>query len=164
MAKNIQVLLLEDISQVGRAGDIVSVAEGFARNSLFPEGKAALATKHVQSRYAVTRAKAKAEEVAHLKRLQEKATVLDGSELTFTVRVKEGDEIYGSISKKQIVDELNSTADLELKINHVKVKAPLKRIGTYDAVATLSPDIECTIKVTVVPDKESLRQAQDNEE
>lgn len=163
MPKNVQVLLLEDIQGLGRAGDIISVAEGHARNALFPEGKAALATRTVQTRYAVTRARAKAEEIAHLKELQEKADILEGSEMTFTVRLKDGDQIYGSITKKQIVDELNQKADLELRLHDVKVPAPLKRLGTYDAIVTLSRDIECTVKVSIVPDQESLRQRHDEE-
>ena len=76
MSKKVSVLLLEDIDQVGRVGQIISVAEGYARNSLFPEGKAALATTKNVSRASIEKKQQKEKDKIILADLQEKAAAL----------------------------------------------------------------------------------------
>lgn len=163
MTKQIQVFLLEDVKGLGKAGDIVTVADGYARNSLFPASQAVLADRKVRTRASVEKARRAVQQEAYLQMLQDKATILDHSEITFTARVKDGDEIYGSISKKQILDELNQKASLRLQLKDIRIKAPLKRLGSYDMNVSLSGDIECTVKVTVAADQASLPTHKDEE-
>lgn len=156
MSKQISAFLLEDVTGLGKAGEIVTVAEGYARNALFPAGQAVLADTTIRARASVEKAQQDAKQAERLKMLQDKATILDTSEITFTARVREGDELYGSISKKQILDELNTKAGLHLQLKDIAIATPVKRLGSYDMNVSLSPDIECLVKVTVVPDATSL--------
>lgn len=149
MSKKVSVILLEDVAELGQAGDIIAVSEGYARNFLFLEGKAALATDSA-------RAKKKADEDAHAKEraaataaAQELAQTLDGTELTLRARVKDGTEIFGRITKKQITDELNKQAKLKLATRQVDLEKPITATGSQDVTIHLADDVTVTIRVTV---------------
>jgi large subunit ribosomal protein L9 len=159
----VNVLLLEDIQGLGRAGDIVSVNEGYARNSLFPAGQAAQATPTVQRKYADKRAKETQSKAQALVQLQKKAEILDGTELTLAARVKEGDTIYGSITAKDILSELINKANLNIKASQLDINVPIKQLGSYDLTIHLSPQVECVMKLTVVADPSSLKKENDDE-
>lgn len=164
MANQVHVVLLEDVASLGRAGDVVVVSEGYARNALFPDGKAALATPDVQAREKSKKEKKKKEEQLKLEELQALAEKLDGTELSFEVKVKEGEEIYGSISLKQVLEELNSQAGLSLITKDISIKKPIKSLGTYPMTVAVAPDIECTVHVAVIPDAESKERIENDEE
>jgi large subunit ribosomal protein L9 len=154
MNKKVSVLLLEKLPGIGNAGDIVEVSEGYARNLLFPQGKAALATSEKQKSHQAQqkRDRQKAEEQLHV--VQQRAESLTGSELTLTVRVKEGDEIYGSISAAHIAKELSKQTTYSIKAKDIALAEPLKRLGSYDIEVHLSAEIVAPIKVTVVAARE----------
>src|SRR5581483_3749082 len=162
MSKTIRVLLLEDVASVGRAGEVVSVSEGYARNFLFPEAKAALATQDVQARHAHAKAKQQEAADAHLQALQQLAEHLDRTELTVEVRVKEGDEIFGSVGARQIADELKRQAKLDVKAKDIELETPLTHLGSQKITINLSPDVAATIQVTLVPDPASLPATDDD--
>lgn len=157
MAKRIQVLLLESIKSVGVAGDIVAVSEGYARNFLFPQGKAALATSHVVTFHKRKKAKVEAQQQAELAQLQEVAEQLEGTELAFTVKVKEGNAIFGSITPKKIADALEHQANLEVTAKDVLLPKPLTTLGTHSVTVRLSPDVETTLAVSILADPTSLK-------
>jgi len=157
MSKKIKIILLEDVSGLGKAGDIVSVAEGYARNKLFLQGTAALADAGAQSRRDQKEQRQLAAGQEELAKLQAKAQSLDGSELTIAAKVKDGNEIYGSITGKQIAVELKQQADLTIKGSDVLLADPIKSIGSQDVIVRLSPEVEFTLKVTVVADAESQK-------
>lgn len=154
MAKQVQVILLENVDSMGSAGEIVSVSEGHARNFLFPQGKAALATANVQSQYEHRKERAAKAEKEKLIQLREQADSWEGTELNITVKVKEGDELYGSIGKKDIAEELNKQVDLKLNSKNVVLEEPIKKLGSYPTIIQLSPEVEAKIIVTVVAEEE----------
>jgi large subunit ribosomal protein L9 len=164
MPKQVRVILLEHLPSLGHAGDIVQVSEGYARNLLFPSGKAALATKDRQHRQAREKAKQKKVTQERLATLQQQAENLQGTELAIAARVKEGEDIYGSITTAQIIKELNSQAHLQLKAGDIKLKQPIKKLGSFDVTVTLSPEVETNIRVTVVADPKSLAKLQSDAE
>ncbi len=161
-----RVLLLETIENLGQAGDIVDVSEGYARNFLFPQGKAVLATQtaqqHVQRRQKQDRQKAEEQ----LQVLQQQAEALAGSELTMTARVKEGDEIYGSITTSHIAKQLSAQAAHPFKAKDIELLQPVKHLGSYNVTVRLSADVETSIKVTVIAatkERESQHDQHDEE-
>lgn len=149
MSKQIQVFLLEDVPTVGRAGDIASVSEGYARNMLFPQGKAVIASPDVQHKKAHEDVRKKAAEEAALAEVQRMAEILENKEMTMTVRVKEDTEIFGSITAKKIADELNTQAKLTLKPKNIDLKKPITETGAYKITINLSPDVSATIHLAV---------------
>lgn len=152
MAKKIDVILLEDVDGVGNAGDIVSVSEGYARNSLFGEGKAALADATAKTAAEKKAAKVKQVEDKQLQEAQELASTLEGTELSLSAKVKEGEgsELYGSITAATIAKELSSQTDLTIKAKDIGLPEPITATGSYDVAVQLADEIEATIKVLVV--------------
>lgn len=155
MAKKIRVILLEDVPTIGRAGDIVSVAEGYARNFLFNEGKAAIADAAAFTRRQREKQKEAAALAKKTEQLQARAEQLEGTELTMIVRVKEGEEIFGSISAKAIGEELHKQAKIVVKPKDIHLSSPLNRIGSTDITVSLSKEVETHIRVTLVADPNS---------
>ncbi|MEX1112036.1 MAG: 50S ribosomal protein L9 [Candidatus Andersenbacteria bacterium] len=155
MAGDVKVLLLEDIDSLGKAGDIVTVSEGYARNKLFVEGKAALATDQEQQKHKEeAEHKAKKAE-AELAVMEEKAEQLDGTELQLTAKVNEGEEIFGSITPKQIVEELNKQAGLTLTPKQITITKAIKQLGTHAMVVKLSSEVEFPMVVAIIPEEEN---------
>lgn len=151
MAKQLEVILLEDVDGIGRAGQIVKVAEGHARNMLFPDGKAALATPQLKTRAEHQAKKDERAALTKLTALQELAEKLDGSELLFQARVHDKKDIYGSIGRTDIAQRLNREAKLAVKPKDIELQDPIKQLGSTDVLVRLSPQVECKIRVTIVP-------------
>jgi large subunit ribosomal protein L9 len=147
-----QVLLLKNVDQLGHAGEIKKVADGYARNFLIPQGLAipatpgALKQAELQST-AVDRRHAKA-----LSDAQALAQVLDGMTVTFEARAGEGDRLYGSITSANIADALAEKAGREVDKRKIELEEPLKALGTHAVTVRLAPGAEA--KVTVVVARE----------
>lgn len=163
MAQKIKVILLEDIENVGRAGDIVAVSEGYARNKLFPGGQAALATDSAvkQAQHQKQKREAATREVTA--KLQELASKLDDTELALLAKVKEGNEIFGKITAAQIAKQLNQQAQLSLKPKDILLTAPITQLGTYPITVQLAKDVEAHLVVTVEADPASVPSGEDED-
>lgn len=163
MATTVQVLLLEHIDTLGKAGDIVSVPDGYARNFLFPNGKAALATKQIQNTRAAKDAAAKNRAEEELQGYQETADRLENTEITIMAKVRDGDDIFGSIPAKTIVERLHAESNLSVPLKNVKGPFPLKKLGTYDVTVQLGQGVEFHMNVAVVPNAEAVHTTKDGE-
>lgn len=162
MAKNLKVILLEDVASLGRAGDIVEVSEGYARNSLIPEALAAIADSSTRAKAADKKKTEEKKKQSELEKNQQLAESLEGTELTLEARVKDGNEIFGSISAKNIADELKKQAKISIKPNDIKLDEALTTLGSHEVIVNLLADVETTIRVTIIADPES--QQNDDEE
>jgi len=143
------VILREDIAGVGRRGDIVTVADGHARNYLLPRGLALVASAGaIQQANSMRRARdlrvANDRAAAH--------TVAEAlSSLSFTVKAKAGNEgrLFGSVTTSDIVAALTAQAGVTLDRKKI-VAQPIRTTGSHTALVRLHADVECTIKLSVV--------------
>jgi len=149
MGKNLDVILLEDIESLGKAGDIVTVAEGHARNSLFANGQAGLADDKAKRNQEEKVSQAKKKDEKEVGQLKEMAQSLEGTELTLSAQVKDGDEIFGKITAAMIAKELQAQAQLEVKAKDVQLESPITKLGEYDVTVGLGAEVEAKIRVTV---------------
>lgn len=149
--KDLKVILLEDIPDVGPAGTIATVSEGFARNNLFPEGKAAIATETTRKVQSEKQKKDQEKAAAAEKKIQELADQIDGTELIITARLKEGstEDIYGSITARDIASELKNQANLNLKAKDIALRKPITTVGGNEVTVRLTKGIEAVIHVTI---------------
>lgn len=148
--------MLEYVPDVGRAGQVVEVSEGFARNKLFPAGSAALAsmpTGQKMEREVSAKRKKKSEV---LKAAQQLAERLEGTELSIQAKVKdgEGQELFGSISAKQISEELANQGNFDIPVKQIHIEEAIKSLGTYTVKLQLLPEVDCEIQVTVEDENE----------
>ena len=144
-----QVLLLKDVERLGEAGDIKRVADGYARNYLFPRGLAVLATPGAIKEAELHRAAATRREVKALTEAQALAQVLDGMTVTFQARAGEQERLYGSITNVAIAEALSEKAGQEVDRRKIELEEPLKELGTHALTIRLAPEAEAKVSVIV---------------
>lgn len=149
MAKLVSVLLLEDVAQLGRAGDIVETAEAYARNALFPQGKAALATKQVktekESKDSAKRKKAE-EELLVIQAVAEK---MENTELVIPARARDDGRLYGGIAIKQVTDALKKSMQSDVALKKVSGSFPIKALGSFSISVQLQQGVEFQMIIVV---------------
>lgn len=145
-----QVLLLEDVKNLGRAGDIVETSEGYARNFLFPQGKAALATGHVRTQKAAKDATTKKKAEEELAAQQMIASKLENTELTFLKKVRENGTLYGSVTVKEVVNILSKQTGILVAPKNITGNFPIKHLGTYPITVQLGQGVEFQMIVVVL--------------
>ncbi|ASP38420.1 50S ribosomal protein L9 [Bacterioplanes sanyensis] len=145
-----QIILLEKIAKLGELGEQVTVKPGYARNFLFPQGKAVPATKTNVAEFEARRAeleKAAADKLAGAESRKEKI-----EEIELSVAVKAGDEgkLFGSLGNRDIA-ELATEAGVELAKAEVRLpEGPIRNVGEYDIAIHLHAEVEATLKLHVV--------------
>ncbi len=143
------VILREDIAGVGRRGDIVTVADGHARNYLLPRGLAFVATDGAVAQANAMRRRRDLRESADRESARTVAEALTAK--TFTIKAKAGNEgrLFGSVTTNDIAGALAAQAGVTLDRKKV-VSQPIRTTGNHTAVVRLHADVECTIKINVV--------------
>lgn len=147
------VILLEPVDNLGEAGEIVRVKDGYGRNYLVPQGLALPATKANEAELSARleqRAKQLSERKADAERLKELLAEQDAIEL----KVKAGEErIYGSVGSRDIADAVKAAYDVEIDRRKVVLQEPIKTLGEYTIVYKPHPEVPIDLKVNVVADE-----------
>jgi len=145
-----QIILLEKVANLGALGETVTVRPGYARNFLFPTGKAVPATKANVEHFDARRAELEAAAAAKLADAQDRAAKIE--EIELSVAVKAGDEgkLFGSLGNRDIAD-LVSEAGVELSKSEVRLpEGPIRNVGEYDVAIHLHPEVNAVLKLIVV--------------
>jgi len=147
-----KIILQQDYNRLGNAYDVVEVKDGYARNFLIPEGIAVLATAG-NLRHNEEMKKFAAKKFEKLEQAAKaQAAKIEGKQFTIYAKVKEGDEIYGSVSAQDIVEQL-AKEKLEIARSAILIKESIKKLGTYDVSIKLHRNVEAGIKVWVVKEE-----------
>lgn len=149
MSRQINLILLEPVDNLGEAGEIVHVKPGYARNWLVPQGLALPATEsnraELQARLA-QRARQLAERKGDAERLKEML-----GDATLEISVKAGEErIYGSVGNADIAAALNDAYDVEVDRRKIDLSEPIKTLGEYTIPYKPHPEVTIDLKVVVV--------------
>lgn len=144
------VILLDNVENLGKIGDLVKVKPGYGRNYLLPQGKAALATpenmKQIEARRAELE-KAAAEELANAK---SRAAVIGGTELVIPANAGSEGKLFGSVGPIDIADAF-SKVQIEVERSEVRMPdGPIHDIGEFDIGVHLHPEVDAIVKVRVV--------------
>ncbi|WP_233231594.1 50S ribosomal protein L9 [Tichowtungia aerotolerans] len=145
----VEVLLMDAVPGLGIEGDVVSVADGYARNFLFPRGIASL----------VTEGKKRQIEKKRLERLElmkkeksaaeELAKKFENVSCTIAVKTTENGKLFGSVTAAQIAEKL-AEQDIQLESTQLKLAAPLHELGVFDVEISLHPEVQAALKVWIV--------------
>ena len=143
------VILNKDVKGTGKAGDIVKVSDGYARNMLIPKGYAKEATegnvRNLEKQKAIA-AEKKAEEKAAAQALAEK---INAASVTIKTKAGEGGRIFGSITSKDIADVLADQKKLTVDKKKIQLDNPIKQTGEMTVDIKLYPEVMAKLKVTV---------------
>ena len=143
------VILNKDVKGTGKAGDVVKVSDGYARNMLIPKGLATEATqgniRHLEKQKAIA-AEKMAEEKAAAKEQAEKI-----GNLTVTIKTKAGDggKIFGSITSKDIAEGLKSQHGIEVDKKKIQLSSPIKQTGEMSVDIKLYSEVSAELKVKI---------------
>jgi large subunit ribosomal protein L9 len=143
-----KVILLKDVKSLGKKGDLVNTSDGYARNYLFPRG---LAQEATDANLHVLNNKKEAErrqKLAEIESAQKLAESLKGKEIKLTVKSGENGRLFGSITGKDIADELNKKFNLKIDKKKIVIDI-IRQLGTYEVEIKLYPEISTKVKVVI---------------
>ena len=145
-----KVVLTKDVPGQGKSGDVISVAEGYARNYLFPRGMAGEASRGKMKELAVRRQAQASKEKQIEQEARALAARLDNLKLIVIAKQGEGGKLFGSVNNKDIADALAAQHKIKLDKKKLVVKEPIKHLGAYTITAKLHPAVQAEIIVDVV--------------
>ena len=144
-----QVILLEDVTNVGYKDEVVTVKSGYGRNYLIPQKKAVIASESAKKVLAEN-LRQRAHKLEKIKTdAQTMAAKLEGIILTIGAKTSSTGTIFGSVTNIQIADEL-AKKGLEIDRKIIIIKEPVKEIGSYKAVVKLHKDVSVELPFDVI--------------
>ena len=157
-----KVMLCEDIQKLGWLGDVVEVAEGYARNYLLPQGLAKPATEANLRSIAKDKAKRAEERTLEAEKLKVVAEAVEGAEAVVTAKANEQGVLFGSVTANQIAQNLREQG-FEIADELVDLHEHIKTVGTAHVQLRFSEELTATVSVVVVPeggDVEAIKAAE----
>lgn len=143
------VILNKDVKGTGKAGEVVKVSDGYARNMLLPRGLATEATdgniRHLEKQKAIA-AEKKAEEKAAA---EEQAKKIDATSVVIKTKAGEGGKIFGSITSKDIAEALKKQHKIDVDKKKIQLDSPIKQTGEITVDIKLYYEVSAKLKVTV---------------
>jgi large subunit ribosomal protein L9 len=144
-----EVILREHVDNLGRRGEVVKVADGYARNYLLPRKLALLVTDGNKQQIERERSKFEAREQEEKKVADAMAARLSGVEIRIARKVGETEALYGSVTSADVADAMLAKG-FEIDRRKLNLREPIKKLGEYDIPLRLHPDVTIPIKVKVV--------------
>ncbi|MFQ5861569.1 MAG: 50S ribosomal protein L9 [Candidatus Brocadiales bacterium] len=144
-----KVLLRKNVEKLGRVGDIVAVADGYARNFLFPKGMATTVTPANVKEAGIRKRKETLKEKLAKEGLSKLVGELTGFEFSIAAKANEEGRLFGSVAPADIAEELTRRG-YPVDENSVCLEEHIKECGTYDVTLDLYPGIKTQVKLFVV--------------
>jgi len=149
-----EVVLLENIKNLGNIGDIVNVKRGHGRNFLIKYGKALKASEENIAFVNKKKSELNEKNITLKKNAKKISDVLDKKKYKFLKETKDNDELYGSIKPKEISKTIEEADKIQIKPSQIDLGSEINKIGTYYAKINLHAEITATIHIEVVKQEE----------
>lgn len=144
-----ELILLEDVENLGQMGEVVTVSPGYARNFLLPRKLATKAHPGALRQLAARQAQLEEQRAAETEAARELAGVLTNVSLTIPVQATEDEKLYGSVTAHAIAEALQEM-HYQVDAHQVVMPEPIRKLGTYTVDVQLHPDVAANVKVWVV--------------
>ena len=154
-SKIMEVILLERIEKVGKLGDVVKVKDGFARNYLLPQNKALRANKVNLSIYENEKAKYEKLNKEKLSAAEKIAKNMQNISISIIKQASDSGQLYGSVSTKDIADELNNQGH-KIEKKQIVLKSVIKTVGQHEVRVVIHPEFIINIEVNIARTLEEL--------
>ena len=148
-----EVVLLENIKNLGQIGDVVNVKRGHGRNYLIKYGKALKASKENISLVNEKKAQLKEKNLELKKGAKKLYDIINNTNYKFSKRAKENNELYGSIKPLEITKAIEDSKKIEIKPSQIDLSKEIKKIGLYEAKINLHAEIQAKIHIEVVKEE-----------
>lgn len=144
-----EVIFIKDLKNQGKKGEIKNVKDGYAENFLIKQGYAVLKTKESLAKLQCEQRNKAAQDAENKKNAENLKKDLDKVVIDFKVKTGEGDKVFGSISVKQIKDELQNKG-FKIDKSQIEIPNPIAALGFHNVNIKLYPSITAVIKVHVI--------------
>ncbi|MFP4687807.1 MAG: 50S ribosomal protein L9 [bacterium] len=147
-----EVILIDDVKNLGFEGEVLEVADGYARNFLFPREMAVRATDSNKKVF-----QKKQEDIEEKRKLmeeeaQDRADALETLKLTIRKAANEEGNLYGSLNASDVVDELFAMEFPEIKARQIIIPEPIREVGEYTIRVNMVGNIEAEVDIEIVPE------------
>jgi large subunit ribosomal protein L9 len=144
-----KVLLRDDVAGVGRRGDIVKVAGGFARNFLLPAGRAIVASDGVEGQAEQMRRRRDLREAQDRSAAEAQATRLAGAVIPIKARAAGGGRLFGSVGPAEVAEAIGAATGVEVDRKHILLPEHIKETGSVEVPVELFRDVSVVVTVEV---------------
>lgn len=155
-----KVLLIEDVPNLGLAGEIHTIAAGFARNYLMPRKEVVPASKGAMKQADDIRQSGMRKRAKERSNAEAQAEMIGMQKLIFEVRAGDNDRLYGSITNADVAEQLEALLDFEIDRRRIQLDAAIRELGLFDVPIRLMPEVTATFKVAVVREGEGWADAE----
>ena len=149
-----EVILLENIKNLGKIGDAVKVKRGYGRNFLIKYGKALKASKENQALVNKKKIELNERNVTLKKEAKKIYDIINKKNYKFSKETKDNNELYGSIKPKEVSKTIESINKIEIKTSQIDLNKQINKIGSYEAIINLHSEIQAKVHIEVVKKEE----------
>jgi large subunit ribosomal protein L9 len=146
----VKIVLRSDVDHLGRKGDLLEVADGYARNYLVPRGLAMKATRGGVAQAESMRRSRAARDSRDQEAAEELASRLQATPIRVGARAGEGGKLFGSVTNTDLADAVRSQAGIDLDRRTIELDEPLKELGPFEIPVRLHPNVTAALTVEVV--------------
>ncbi len=160
-----EVILKKDVQNIGEAGDIVNVKDGYARNYLFPQNYAEIATKGAKENREKNLARIKAkQEKLHAEALEVAKKIEALSLLEFSAKAGESGKLFGAITTKKLAEEIKAKTGVEVDRKTISLDAPINKLGNFTMTIKLTSKVKVSLNVKVSASEVLKEEIEEQEE
>ena len=143
-----QIILLESLTKLGKAGEIVSVKDGFARNYLIPQKKAIVANKKNKLNLSDKMSQISENNQIKIEDAENLKSKIEGKTIKIDMEANDDGKLYGAINQKFIVEQVKQSLSVELQAESI-ILYPIKSIGDYEVKLRLYEEIQASIRLEI---------------
>ena len=155
----IEVMLMDNVKKLGKAGEIVKVAPGYARNYLFTKGLAAVVTEAAKRRLAKLEKERAARAAEERKAALQVAKQLEKLEITVSAPTTDGKKLYGAVSVSDILGAIEANRGVKVSRSQLSLEDSRHEVGEYTATIDLGQNVNVSFKIVIL-DEQSAQQEQ----
>ncbi len=148
-----EVILMSDVRGSGKKGDVVNVADGYAKNYLFPKNMAIEATNGALNELKNEKESFKRKKEMEKQEALKAADILKDKQVVVFSNAGESGKLFGSVTSQEIAEKINETYGLSVNKKKIRLNEDIKSFGTYEFVIKLYPEITVNMSVVVSPEE-----------
>jgi large subunit ribosomal protein L9 len=146
----VKIVLRSDVANLGRKGDVVEVADGYARNYLVPKGLAMTATKGSARQSEAMQRSRQVRDTKEREGAEATARLLEARRIEITARAGEGGRLFGSVTTTDVAEALEAQTGVHIDRRKLHLDEPIKTLGVHEVPVRLHPEVPVAITVEVV--------------